>query len=101
VLSEIDVAATMKERLGLESPNFLILGASNPQFSLKAVQTDPSIGVLLPFGVVVRENGNGRVIVDFTNPEKVLSLVDKPGVERLASEIRSRLEMVRDTLAGS
>lgn len=99
VLSEIDVAATMKDRLDEHMPPYKILGACNPPFAHRALDADPAIGVLLPCNVVVRENGDGRIMVDFMDPEAVLDLVDKPGIRMVADEVRARLEMVRDSLA--
>jgi uncharacterized protein (DUF302 family) len=99
VLTEIDVAATMKARLGVEREPYKILGACNPPMAHQAIEADPAIGVLLPCNVVVRQDGGGRVLVDFMDPEAVLDLVDKPGISKVAGEVRTRLEMVRDTLA--
>lgn len=101
VLSEIDVAATMKEKLNEDLAPYKILGACNPPFAFRALTADPAIGVLLPCNVVVRENGAGRILVDFMDPEAVLNLVDKPGIRMVADEVRARLEMVRDSLAHS
>ncbi len=102
VLSEIDVAATMKAKLDVDIPPYKILGACNPPFAHRALTADPAIGVLLPCNVVVRElesNGSRRVVVDFMDPEAVLDLVDKPGIAKVAEEVRTKLEMVRDGLA--
>ncbi len=101
VLTEIDVAATMKEKLGVDMTPYRILGACNPPMAHRAVEADPAIGVLLPCNVVVRDNGSGRVLVDFMDPSAVLDLVDKPGVSMVADEVRTKLEMARDTLAMS
>ena len=99
ILSEIDVSATMKAKLDEDMPSYKILGACNPPFALQALNADPSIGVLLPCNVVVRDTGGGRMLVDFMDPEAVLNLVDKPGIRMVADEVRARLEMVRDSLA--
>lgn len=102
ILSEIDVAATMKAKLDVDIPPYKILGACNPPFAHRALTADPAIGVLLPCNVVVRElgsNGSRRVVVDFMDPEAVLDLVDKPGIRKVADEVRTKLEMVRDGLA--
>lgn len=99
ILSEIDVSATMKAKLDEDMPSYKILGACNPPFAHQALSADPAIGVLLPCNVVVRDIGDGRVLVDFMDPEAVLNLVDKPGIRMVADEVRSRLEMVRDSLA--
>lgn len=101
VLTEIDVAATMKDKLGVDREPYRILGACNPPMAHQAIEADPAIGVLLPCNVVVRTEGEGRVLVDFMDPEAVLELVGKPGIDKVAGEVRTRLEMARDTLAMS
>ncbi len=101
VLTEIDVAATMKDKLGVDREPYRILGACNPPMAHQAIEADPAIGVLLPCNVVVRKEGDGRVLVDFMDPEAVLELVGKPGIDKVAGEVRTRLEMARDTLAMS
>lgn len=98
IVSEIDMAATLKEKLGHEMKPYLILGACNPPFALKAVMSDPGIGTLLPCNVVVRSNGEG-VVVDFMDPEAVLELVKAPGVREVADDVRTRMEQVRDSIA--
>lgn len=98
VLSEIDVAGTLKKKLDLDKRPYKILGACNPQLASQALEADPDIGLLLPCNVVVREEADGSAWVGFMDPAAVLGLVDKPGIEGLAGEVRSRLERVRDSL---
>jgi len=98
VLSDIDVAGKMKAKLDKDMPPYRILGACNPALAHQAVSAEPEIGLLLPCNVLVREDDEGDVHVSFMDPQAVLSLVDNPGVEPLAGEVKSRLERVLATL---
>jgi uncharacterized protein (DUF302 family) len=92
ILSDIDVAAALKKKLNKDIPPYRILGACNPPLADRAITMEPSIGLLLPCNVVVRQDGIGRVHVEFMNTDAVLQLVDNPGIAQLASEVRQRLE---------
>lgn len=91
ILSDIDVAATLKNKLGKEMPPYRILGACNPPFAHRALEAEPSIGLLLPCNVVVRQDAGGKVYVEFMDPFAVLELVDNPEVAQVAAEIKARL----------
>ncbi len=98
ILSEIDVSATLKKKLNQDMPPYRILGACNPPLAYRALSAEPTIGLLLPCNVVVRQDDQGGVHVDFMDPIGVMNLVDKPEVEALAKEVRQRLDRVLDKL---
>jgi uncharacterized protein (DUF302 family) len=94
VLTEIDVQATLKKKLGEDMPPYRILGACNPPLAHQAVTAVPEIGLLLPCNVLVREDDEGKVHVSFMDPGSVLGLVDNPAVEPLAEQVKEKLERV-------
>ena len=94
VLTEIDVQATLKKKLGEDMRPYKILGACNPPLAHQAVTAVPEIGLLLPCNVLVRETDDGKVRVSFMDPGSVLGLVDNPDVEPLAGQVREKLERV-------
>ena len=98
VLTEIDVAATLKKKIDVDRRPYIILGACNPSLANQAINADPDIGLLLPCNVVLREEDDASITVAFMDPVAVMSLVKKDGVEQLATEVRGLLEGVRDAL---
>lgn len=98
ILSDIDVAAKMKEKLDKDMPPYRILGACNPPLAFEAISAVEDIGLLLPCNVLVREDADGKVHVDFMDPVSVMGLVNDPGVEPLANDVRGRLEKVLEAL---
>jgi uncharacterized protein (DUF302 family) len=93
VLTEIDVAATLKAKLDEDLPPYVILGACNPPFAHRALTTDPSIGALLPCNVVLRADDDA-VVMEVMDPAAVLALVQDPRVDEVAGEVRARLVRV-------
>ena len=92
ILTDIDVQATMRKKIGQEMPPYRILGACNPHMASKAIAAEPQIGALLPCNVVVRQDVGGTVHVEMMDPSAVLQLVDNPAVPALAAEVRQKLE---------
>lgn len=98
VLTTIDVQATLKAKLDIDMPGYRILGACNPGLASQAISAVPDIGLLLPCNVLVREDSDGKVHIGFMDPEAVLSLVDDPGVDPLAEQVKSKLKTVMAAL---
>ncbi len=99
VLTEIDVQATLKAKLGIDKRPYLILGACNPGLANQALEADPDIGLLLPCNVVLREEADGSNTVAFMDPQAVLQLTEREEIIELAGQVRAKLERVRDALA--
>lgn len=103
VLTEIDMQATLKAKLGGDMERYLILGACNPPLAHRAVTAEKRIGVLLPCNVVVREDTDhpGTVLVEAMNPELMAQVLDNPEVAPIADEVSEKIRNVIDTLAGA
>ncbi|RTH04163.1 DUF302 domain-containing protein, partial [Thermus scotoductus] len=94
ILTEIDVAATLKARLGLERPPYLILGACNPSLAAKALEAEPDIGLLLPCNAVLKEGPEGVEVLlqDPREMFRVLPTETQEALKPVAEEARNRLE---------
>jgi uncharacterized protein (DUF302 family) len=92
VLTVIDVSATMKAKLGLDMPPYLILGACNPKLAHRAISDEPAIGLLLPCNVVIAQSGD-EVVVSAASPKAMFAAVDKPSaaLEAVAEEAGERI----------
>lgn len=98
VLTEIDVMATLKRKLNKEMHPYIILGACNPEFAHRALELDSSMGLLLPCNVIVYQDEQNNIHIEFMDPNAVLQLVDKPEINLIAKEARQRLERVMKAL---
>ena len=98
VLTTIDVRATMKTKLDVEFPPYMILGACNPPLAHRALTTDPDVGLLLPCNVVVRalpaQHGQPCTRVEVVDPESMLAVASSAELAAIAHEARVRLERV-------
>ncbi len=97
ILCEIDVREKMKEKLGVDFKNYLILGACNPPLAYQTLQQDPNIGLLLPCNVVVYDEG-GRSVVAAIDALKMLSIVDSPELAPTAEKVNEKLRRVIDSV---
>ena len=98
VLCEIDVQATLREKLGVEGEPYLILGACNPPLANQALQAERELGVLLPCNVVVYQNG-GETQISAIDPERMLSIVDNDELAPVAADVKARLGAVVERAA--
>ena len=98
VLTEIDVKATLKKKLDVDFKKYKILGACNPPFAYKALQSEDKIGIMLPCNVVVEENNDGKVEVSAVDPVASMQAVKNESLGSIAEEVRSKLKKVIDQL---
>ncbi len=98
ILTEIDVAATMKAKLDVDVPPQIILGACNAPLARQGLQIEPDLGLLLPSNVVVRKDDTGRTLVSALDPELMVRVPGKPDLQPIADDARARLRAVLDSL---
>ncbi|HET9877136.1 MAG TPA: DUF302 domain-containing protein [Mycobacterium sp.] len=101
VLTEIDMRATLKEKLGKDMERYLILGACSPKFAHQAVSAEKRIGVLLPCNVVVREDPQNpaTVHIEAMNPQLMAQVVDNPALVPIAEQVTEKIRKTIDALA--
>ena len=98
VLTEIDIQATMKKKLDVEMPSYVILGACNPGFAYQALQAENKIGTMLPCNVIVRDDGSGSIEVAAVDPTASMQAVENEQLGGVAAEVRERLQRVVENL---
>jgi uncharacterized protein (DUF302 family) len=91
ILTEIDLAATMKSKLDVDLPPQVILGACRPPLAYEAIQVDPSIAAVLPCNVVVRSVDEGTTVVEAFDPAVMMGMSDQAALGRVATDARQRI----------
>lgn len=99
VVSDVDVAAILRNKLGEEIGGYRILGACAPALARRVIGAQAAAGVLLPCNIVVRRLDEASTAVDFMDPPSVLALAQSPEIDRVAAEAKTLLQRVRDRLA--
>ncbi|MGB5480245.1 MAG: DUF302 domain-containing protein [Eudoraea sp.] len=99
VLTEIDVKETLKNKIDVDFKKYKILGACNPHFAYKALQSEDKIGVFLPCNVIVEEHENGEIEVSAVDPIASMSTVKNETLGSLASEVQEKLMKVIENLS--
>ena len=99
VITEIDMKATLKKKLDVDVEEQVILGACSPSHAYRALQADPSIGLLLPCNVTVRQVGDDTV-VEVIDPQTMVDLSDAPDMAAVADEVGEKLRAAMSAIAG-
>jgi uncharacterized protein (DUF302 family) len=98
ILTEIDVKATLKEKINVDFYNYKILGACNPPFAYKALLAEDKIGTMLPCNVIVQEKISGKVEVSAVDPSASMLAIENKDLQAIATEIKTRLKKVIEDL---
>ncbi|TCD13462.1 DUF302 domain-containing protein [Oricola cellulosilytica] len=91
VLTEIDVKATMKKKIDVDLPDYLILGACNPKMANEAIKLEPQVGAMLPCNVIVRSTGDSEVMVSAIDPVSSMQAIPNDELKSLAGQVRDML----------
>ena len=94
ILTEIDVAATLKKKINVDFPSYRILGACNPALAYEALKLENKVGTMLPCNVVVRDAGHGQIEVAAIDPVASMQAIDNPALKQAAAQVRAKLEKV-------
>lgn len=98
VLTRIDVADTLKQKIDLERRPYVILGACNPRYAAHAIAHEPEIGLLLPCNVIVYENEQGQTVISAIEPIRMFDLVEREDMRDIAEEVKALLQQAIDTV---
>lgn len=98
IITQIDVAETMKTKLDVDFKKYMILGACNPHIALRAFQAEDKIGTLLPCNVLVIDQGSGEIEIAFIDAEGLMNHLENPQLDVLAREVRNRFDRVLNKL---
>jgi len=101
ILTEIDVAATLQAKLGVEVAPQVILGACNAPLAREGLRIEPDLGLLLPCNVVVRVDQDGTTLVSALDPELLVSIPGRPELAPIAAEAKTRLQTALATIAAA
>ena len=97
VLSDIDVRETLEQKLDIDTRQYRILGACNPQLAHEGLDEEPELGALLPCNVIVYESDDG-VIVSAVDPRQLVEMADNPALDSITEEVHERFERVLETV---
>ena len=98
ILTKIDVRETLKKKLDVDFQKYMILGACNPPYAYKSLQTEDKIGLMLPCNVIVQELPDGKVEAAAIDPVASMQAVDNPDLEEVSVTVRNKLKNVIDTI---
>lgn len=98
ILTEVDVKATLKNKLDVDFYNYKILGACNPPFAYKALQAEDKIGTMLPCNVIVQEKESGKIQVSAVDPLASMQAIQNPSLNEIAKQVAEKLKQVIDSL---
>lgn len=98
ILTEIDVTETLKRKLNVDFPKYIILGACNPPFAYRALQAEPRIGTMLPCNVIIRELADGTIEVSAVDPLASMQAIQNNDLQAIAEEIQLKLKRVIEQL---
>jgi uncharacterized protein (DUF302 family) len=99
VLTEIDVKATLKKKLGVDFRKYVILGACNPPYAHRTLQTDLDVGLLLPCNVIVYEMDDKKIYISAINPVSALEVIKNEELRKIANEVSEKLKGVVDKVS--